>query len=296
MVETDTQNRGGAPDTAPEQRRSTGSGMTSPSESDGQQAGITMRRGERLRALKAAFPYTIPILAGFVFLGITCGIYSISLGLPWWTPTAMAVIIFAGSAEFVVASLLTGPFNPVQAFLLAFVVNARHLFYGISMLERFRGMGSKRAYLVFGMCDETFSINYSTEPPEGVDRGWFMFFVTLLNHVYWVAGCTLGGLFGSALALTVEGVSFAMTALMVVIFLDQWLKDKQHLSAVAGILAAVAALVVFGPDDFMIPAMLLILLAVSALRGRIEPAYAAPSSPVEDAQDRIEHAQGGDAA
>lgn len=226
-------------------------------------------------ALRAAFPHTIPILAGFVFLGITCGIYSISLGLPWWTPTLMSTLIFAGSAEFMVASMLTGAFNPLQAFVVTFIINARHLFYGISMLERFRGLGAKRPYLIFGMCDETFSINYSTEPPAGVDRGWFMLFVTLLNQLYWVIGCTLGSLCGSALALNVEGISFAMTALFVVIFLDQWLKDTQHLSAIAGIAAAAVTLVALGADDFMIPAMVLIVVAVTALRGRIEPAYEA---------------------
>lgn len=258
--------------------------------------GDSVDRGAWKGALKAAFPYTIPILAGFIFLGITCGIYSVSLGLPWWTPTLMATIIFAGSAEFVVASMLTGVFNPLQTFLVTFVVNARHLFYGISMLERFRDLGRKRGYLIFGMCDETFSINYSTEPPAGVDRGWFMFFVTLLNQLYWVAGCTLGGLFGSALALSVEGISFAMTALMVVIFMDQWLKDRQHLSALAGAAASVAALLIFGPDNFMIPAMLIILLAVTALRAHIEPAYAAAQQGDTHDAAASDAPEGGDAA
>lgn len=229
--------------------------------------------GVRTAALKAAFPYTIPILAGFVFLGMTCGIYSISLGLPWWIPPLMAIMIFAGSAEFLVASMLVSPFSPLSTFVLVFIVNARHLFYGLSMLERFRGLGKLRYYLTFGMCDETFSINYATEPPAGIDRGWFMFFVTLLNHLYWIAGCTLGSLAGRVLAVEVEGVSFAMTALFVVIFLDQWLRDKQHVSAIIGIVAAAVALVVFGADAFMIPAMVLILVATVALRGRIAPAY-----------------------
>lgn len=223
-------------------------------------------------ALKAAFPHTTPILAGFIFLGITCGIYAVSLGLPWWIPTLMSIVIFAGSAEFVVASMLAGAFDPVQAFVVTLIINARHLFYGISMLERFRPLGRKRPYLIFGMCDETFSINYSTEPPAGVDRGWFMLFVTLLDHLYWVVGCTLGGLCGAVLATSIEGVSFAMTALFVVIFLDQWLKDPQHISAVVGIVAAAVALLAFGADAFMIPAMVLILVAVLALRGPIEAA------------------------
>lgn len=231
-------------------------------------------------ALKAAIPPTLPILAGFVFLGGTCGIYSVSLGLPWWTPALMACLIFAGSAEFVVASMLVGPFAPLQTFLAVFVVNARHLFYGLTMLERFRSLGRKRPYLIFAQCDETFSINYSTRPPAGVDEGWFMFFVSLLDQLYWVAGCTLGGVLGSVAALDVAGVDFAMTALFVVIFLDQWLKDPSHASAVAGIVASLAALALFGADGFMIPALALILVAVTFLRRSLEPVYR--QNPIEE--------------
>ncbi|MBM6952907.1 AzlC family ABC transporter permease [Enorma phocaeensis] len=119
--------------------------------------------------MRAAFPLTVPILAGFVFLGITCGIYAGSLGLPWWVPVLMSIVIFAGSAEFVVASQLAGAFDPLTTFAVVLIINARHLFYGLSMLECFRGLGRKRPYLIFGMCDETFSINYATEPPEGID-------------------------------------------------------------------------------------------------------------------------------
>lgn len=229
------------------------------------------RRVVLRRAFTAAFPYTVPIMAGFVFLGMACGIYAHSLGLPAWVPTLMSVLIFAGSSEFVVASMLTGAFNPLQVFITAFIVNARHLFYGISMLERFRHVGKKRPYLVFGMCDETFSINYATPVPKGVDRGWFMFFVTLLNQAYWVAGCTLGGVFGTLLNVDASGLSFAMTALFVVIFLDQWLKEPSHLSSVLGVVLSLVMLLVFGPDNFIIPAMVAILAACLALHGRLEP-------------------------
>ncbi len=238
----------------------------------------------RLDALRAAFPHTVPILAGFVFLGITCGIYTESLGLPWWVPTLMSIAIFAGSAEFVVASLLTGPFDPFQTFAMIFVINARHLFYGLSMLERFRGLDRKRPYLIFAMCDETFSINYATRAPEGVDEGWFMTFVSLLNQLYWVVGCTLGAAFGNMLAMEIEGVSFAMTALFVVIFLDQWLKDASHAGSIIGVGASVVALALFGADDFIIPAMAAILVLALTLRGRIEPVLKAA-----DAEARAEN-------
>ena len=237
----------------------------------------------RLTALRAAFPYTLPILAGFLFLGITCGIYAASLGLPWWVPTLMACCIFAGSAEFVVASMLTATFNPLQTFIMVFVINARHLFYGISMLERFRTMGRKRPYLIFAMCDETFSINFSTRAPEGVDEGWFMTWVSVLNQSYWILGCTLGSLFGNALAMEVEGISFAMTALFVVIFLDQWLKDASHAGAMIGLAASAGMLVLFGADSFILPAMALILVGVLAVRRKVEPKYAAASAEVAGA-------------
>ena len=265
----------------------------------------------RLTALRAAFPYTLPILAGFLFLGITCGIYAASLGLPWWAPPLMACCIFAGSAEFVVASMLTGAFNPLQTFIMVFVINARHLFYGISMLERFRTMGRKRPYLIFAMCDETFSINFSTRAPEGVDEGWFMTWASVLNQSYWVLGCTLGSLFGNALAVEVEGISFAMTALFVVIFLDQWLKDASHAGAMIGLVASAGMLILFGADSFILPAMALILVGVLAVRSRVEPKYAAASAEAANADaggtsgDAVEMgtspasagaAQGGDAA
>ena len=213
-------------------------------------------RRRLIAAAKAAFPPTIPILAGFIFLGITCGIYASSLGLPWWVPPLMSICIFAGSAEF-------------------FVINARHLFYGISMLDRFRGLGRKRAYLIFGMCDETFSINYAAKVPKGIDRGWFMFFVSLFNQLYWICGCTLGAVCGTLLAVHIEGVSFAMTALFVVIFLDQWLKDGVHAGAWTGILASLGTLIVFGPDGFIIPAMILILIVLTLTRTPVERALAA---------------------
>lgn len=137
------------------------------------------------KAFAAAFPHTIPIFAGFWFLGLTYGIYMNVSGFDFWYPMVMSVTIFAGSMEFVTCDLLLGAFNPLQAFVMTLMINARHLFYGISMLDKFKGTGWKKFYLIFGMCDETFSINYTAKVPEGVDRGWFMLAVTLLNQFYW---------------------------------------------------------------------------------------------------------------
>ena len=220
----------------------------------------------KIKALKAAFPYTIPILMGFLFLGLAYGFYMNSKGFSFWWPLLMSATIFAGSMEFVTVSLLCGTFNPVYAFLLALMVNARHLFYGISMLEHFKGAGRKKWYLIFGMCDESFSILCSTKSPKGVDKGWFMVFVTLLNQCYWVAGATLGGILGSFIPFNTQGIDFVMTALFAAIFIDQWKSQKNHLPALVGLAVPAVCLIVFGPDQFILPSMALILTVLSLLK------------------------------
>lgn len=222
------------------------------------------------KALYAAFPYTIPIFAGFWFLGLTYGIYMNVSGFHFLYPMIMSMSIFAGSMEFVTVTLLLGAFHPLQALIMTLMINARHLFYGLSMLDRFRGTGWKKWYLIFGMCDESFSINYAAQIPEDVDKGWFMFFVTLLNQLYWVSGSTLGGIFGSMIPINTEGLDFAMTAMFVVIFMEQWLKDRIHVSELLGLGISMACLLLFGADGFIIPSMLAILMALTAIRRPLE--------------------------
>jgi len=222
------------------------------------------------KALKAAFPHTIPIFAGFWFLGMTYGIYMNVSGFSFWYPMLMGLTIFAGSMEFVAVNMLLGAFNPLQAFVMTLMINARHLFYGISMLDKYKGTGWKKFYLIFGMCDESFSINYTAQIPEDVDKGWFMFFVTLLNHCYWVFGAALGGIFGSFLHFNTEGLEFVMTAMFVVIFMEQWLKEKNHVSALMGIGLSLLCLIAFGADNFIIPAMLAIFVSLTLMRGKLE--------------------------
>lgn len=222
------------------------------------------------KAFAAAFPYTIPIFAGFWFLGMTYGIYMNVSGFSFWYPMLMSLTIFAGSIEFVTVHMLLGAFNPLQAFAMTLMINARHLFYGISMLDRFRGLGWKKFYLIFGMCDESFSINYTADIPEDVDRGWFMFSVTLLNHFYWFSGATLGGIFGSLIHFDTEGLEFVMTAMFVVIFLEQWLKEKDHRSGILGLILSAVCLAAFGADNFIIPAMLVILAVLTVMRPKME--------------------------
>lgn len=218
------------------------------------------------KAFKAAFPYTIPIGIGFLFLGMSYGFMMQSKGFSVWYPFFMSMFIFAGSMEFVTSNLLLSVFSPVAAFFLALMVNARHLFYGLSMLDKYKNTGWKKFYLIFGMCDESFSINYAAEIPEDVDRSWFMFFVTLYNHIYWVTGATLGGIFGFLIHFSTEGLDFVMTAMFVVIFMEQWMKEKSHTCSVLGLLLSLICLIIFGPDRFIIPAMLMLLAMLTFLR------------------------------
>ena len=221
-------------------------------------------------AFRAAFPHTVPILAGFLFLGMSYGILMKVSGFSFVYPMVMSIVIFGGSLEFVAASMLMSAFAPLQTLLLALMIQARHLFYGISMLEKFRGTGLKKLYLIFGMCDESFSINCTVEPPEGMDRGRFMLAVTLLDHLYWVTGATLGGLLGGLIQFDTHGLEFVMTAMFVVIFLENWLKEKRHLPALIGMVASVASLMIFGADSFLIPAMVGILLLLTLCRRPLE--------------------------
>ncbi len=227
-------------------------------------------------ALRAAFPHTIPILAGFLFLGIAYGIYATGAGFGAAYPAVMSATIFAGSMEFVTVNLLLGAFDPLRAFALALMVNARHLFYGISMLEPYRDTGWKKPYLIFGMCDESFSIHCTTDVPLGVDRGWFLFFITLLNQVYWVCGATIGGLLGPVLRFNTEGLGFVMTALFVVLFLEQWRKEKRHHSALIGLGLTALSLLAFGGERFLLPAMAAILASLLLLRRWLERGEAQP--------------------
>ncbi len=153
------------------------------------------------QAFRAAAPQTVPVFAGYLVLGMGYGIYVQSLGLPVWMPMLMGTVVYGGSLEFVLASLLLGAFSPLSAFLMALMIQARHLFYGLAMLERYKGYGLRSFYMIFAMSDETFSITCSAEPPQGIDRGWFMFFITLLDQFYWVASAGLGAVVGSVLPL-----------------------------------------------------------------------------------------------
>ena len=225
-------------------------------------------QGKWKAAFRAAFPLTLPICVGFLFLGMSYGFLMKSSGFATIWTAAMSLFIFAGSMEFIAMNLLVASFNPIYSFLLTLMVNARHLFYGISMLERYRGMGWKKPYLVFGLCDETFSINCTAKVSQDVDRGTFYLIVTMLNQCYWVTGAITGSLLGNILTFNTEGLDFVMTALFTVMLVNQWEEKKDHRPAIAGIAASLLCLLVFGSDIFLIPAMAAIVLIFALMAKR----------------------------
>ncbi len=219
-----------------------------------------MERTERLRsALRAAFPVTVPVLTGYVCLGVAYGVLMAANGYgPLWS-VLMSAVGFCGSMQYAVIPLLAAGFEPLQAFLLTLMVNARHILYGLSMLERYKGLGWARFPLIYTLSDETFSLVSTLDPPEGVARRDFFLCVSLLDYGYWVTGTTLGGLLGSVLTFNTAGLDFALTALFVVLFLEQWKERERRPAGITGIACAAVSLAVFGADNLVIPAMIMIL-------------------------------------
>ncbi|HIT33609.1 MAG TPA: AzlC family ABC transporter permease [Candidatus Faecousia intestinigallinarum] len=229
--------------------------------------------GKKMRSwgsvFRRAFPATVPVLTGFSVLGLAYGILMSSKGYgPEWS-LLFSATAFCGSMQFVAVTFLTGAFAPVPAFLLSLMVNARHLFYGLSMLDKYRGVGRRKGFLIFALCDETFAINSTALVPEDMAAGDFYLAVSLLDWLYWVAASFLGGVLGNFLAVNTKGLDFALTAMFVVLFLEQMKTRKNAFCGLTGILAAVLSLMVLGGDNMVIPAMALILAVLLGGRNKL---------------------------
>lgn len=224
----------------------------------------------RKTALRYAFRASLPIMAGYGFLGLTYGVYMHELGFSFVYPMLLAITVYAGSAEFLLGNMLLGSFHPMQVFFIVLMVNARHLFYGLSMLDKYKGMGWKKFFLIYGMSDETFALTSVAKVPEGVDRGWYLLWLTWLDEGYWVIGATLGGLVGSLLSFDLRGLDFVLTAMFTAIFADNWLRERNHVSSVSGLVITGMCLVLFGADNFIIPSMVLMLVFLILLKKRLE--------------------------
>lgn len=206
--------------------------------------------------IKTAFLDTLPVMTGYLFLGFGFGIILQQNGYGVLWALAMSLFIYAGSMQYVGVGLLTGGASLAAAALTTLMVNARHLFYGISMIDTYKGTGKRKPYLIFALTDETYSL-VSRKLPEGVEKTAYCFLVSLFDQCYWVAGSAVGALAGK-LPLDFTGIDFALTALFVTIFVEQWLSTKNHLPALVGVGSAVLCLVIFGAVNFLIPTMILI--------------------------------------
>ncbi len=217
---------------------------------------------------RTAFPDTVPVMTGYLFLGFGFGILALQSGLSLWWAMAMSVFIYAGSMQFVAVTLLSGGTGLLTAALTTLAVNARHLFYGISMIDRYKGTGRKKPYLIFSLTDETYSLVSQGQPRQ--DGGRYYLLVSLLDQCYWVLGTLLGAAVGQLLPMNYEGIDFVLTALFVTIFVEQWLSTKNHLPALIGLGASVLCLILFGSSSFLIPSMGLIALLLLLTRGKEE--------------------------
>ena len=224
----------------------------------------------RKKHLKAVFLDTVPVLTGYLFLGMGFGILLSENGYGVLWALAMSIFVFAGSGQYLAVSLLANSSGLLSAAIATLLVNARHLFYGISLLEKYKGAGKKKPYLIFALTDETYSLVTQNEPPEGMSRHSYCFTVSVLDHIYWITGCTLGALVGQFIPINYEGIEFVLTALFVTMFVDRWLTNKDHFSAIVGACATLVSLLLFGSEFFLIPAMVLIalLLTLSPKTGR----------------------------
>ena len=226
----------------------------------------------KLHTLKQAFYTSLPIMAGYVVLAIGFGILMRNAGYGVLWTAAMSLFIYAGSLQYVGVSLLTGSASLLTTALTSFMVNARHLFYSISMIDKYKSAGKEKTYLIFALTDETYSLLCDGKTPQGTDPNLYRFLVSMFNQCYWVTGSILGSVLGSVLPFPTTGIEFSMTALFIASFTEQWLTTKDHVPALLGLLCTLLCLVLFGRDNFLIPAMLFITLALTLLRKREETA------------------------
>lgn len=225
-----------------------------------------MKQNGYVKAVKAAFPYTIPVLTGYLFIGIAFGVMYQEKGYNFLWAILMSILVYAGSGQYLAVNFFAPGVSFLQIIFLEFMVNIRHVFYGLSLIEKFRDMGKKKLYMIFSLTDGTYSLFFITKVPEGVDEHKFLFSIALLDQLYWIIGSAIGAIAGTLIPFDTTGIDFAMTALFVVIFVEQWLTSRNHLPALTGIAASLICLLIFGSDNFILPSMICIMIIL--LSGR----------------------------
>lgn len=221
------------------------------------------------QTLRLAFRASIPVMAGYLVLGLGFGVLLQDQGYGFVWAFLMSLTIYAGSMQYAALDLISGGASLITTALMTLMINARHFFYGLSMLDKYQDTGKAKPYLIFSLTDETYSLVCSPAPAGADEKGYYLL-VSLFDQIYWIAGSVLGGLLGPILPFDSTGMDFAMTALFVVIFVEQWLSTRDHIPAVLGVGISVVCLLLLGPSQFVIPAMVLITLALALLRGRLE--------------------------
>ena len=222
------------------------------------------------QAFRKAFPYTIPVLTGYLFIGIAFGVMYAEKGYSFLWAILMSVMVYAGSGQYLAVNFFVPGISFVQVIFLTFMVNVRHIFYGVSLLEKFNRVGKKRWYMIFALTDETYSLLCTTKIPKGVEEDKFLFAISVLDHGYWILGSAIGAIAGTLLPISSEGIEFAMTAIYVVIFIEQWMDKKNRIPEIIGVVTATVALLIFGPDSFVLPAMLAIVALLFIGRKNLE--------------------------
>lgn len=216
----------------------------------------------KLKALKSAFPITLPVFTGYLFLGIGYGILMNKSGLSLPLTIVMSSLVFTGAMQFAAIPLFLSSFNPISVFILAMMVNLRHLFYGISLLPKYKNLGLKKYFMIFSLSDETFTINVASKIKEGIDPSWFYFFVSLLDYLYWNTASIIGFILASKIPNNIKGIDFVLTALFYVLFLNQWEVKKNRTYLLLGLVCTTFALVLVGKTQFLLVAMLLLFACI----------------------------------
>ena len=221
------------------------------------------------KVIKSAFTVTIPVMLGYISVGIAFGLLFEKSGYNFLWAVLMSITVYAGSMQFIAINLLTSGAGLIEIALMTLFVNIRHMFYGLSFIDKFKDMGKKKKYMIFSLTDETYSLLCSTAAPVGVDNNLFLFCISLLNQIYWVIGTIIGSIAGSFITFNTKGIDFAMTALFVVIFIEQWFSYKTHTPVLIGICATITSLLIFGANNLILPSMILIVLVLMLFQKQI---------------------------
>lgn len=220
------------------------------------------KKGGYRKALRTAFPYTIPVLTGYLFIGTAFGVMFQEKGYHFLWAALMSIVVYAGSGQYLAVNFFAPGVGFLDVIFMTFMVNVRHIFYGLSLLERFSRIGKERLYMIFSLTDETYSLLCTAKIPEDVEEDKFLFAIALLDHSYWIAGSVIGALAGAMIPFNAEGIEFAMTALFIVIFTEQWLAGGKRIPAVIGIVSTAVLRVIFGEDNFVLPSMICIMICL----------------------------------